>query len=951
MELAGDQAAPSRDQIAGFRIGGETSATITSTTTTTIKTFGHDRMQALGGLLGRHQRSLAQTLPEASQRTDLPGTSSQPSVYHQFDDQQQQQNSAIAERLLGGPAPTTSSTSSSSIHQETTTTTTMTQGEMTDGSMRHLLEKYVNLELVRDLIVRHSIELAISLVILIYLVYYFSRISRRPKLIGNKSSDFVAAIDKSFKQTLQSRFSPLIYFWGTNPQTALFGYLQGQTSNDEMPRSKFHRQYLYVSDAQYLASNIDLSEHYEKCAKRTRRHRHRLCQHQQILEEEEQELTGQLDSSDCTTRHLSENIRFVLGGGGQLETVGADVKVGAAGVMTLGKAERGPLARNHKYHSEGEEEEDLELADRVGNTNESGGSENGTQRGAAKMNRMLTRTTSADCSEASPIGSSSDSGVFASSGSSSSSSSSSNSSSASSSSSGSSLTIDMVSTPRSGQSKSSRSPSTMSSSSSSSSSSDSTTTKAHSGINSNNNNHDDNNNSTVTCSCSSLYENKFEELAMMQDQQRNGPIPSLSHKHQHNHVLAGDVAHKATSPTAAVAVDQQQQNHSQPFKREHFEFGQCALDWYLDSHEHYHNNKSVALISAGMTTGSDKKYVTDTVQTLHRLGYEVCVFIRRGVGGLKLNSTKFFSPSKWHDFETAIVSIKKQRPNCRLVAIGFSFGSIELCRYLSMSGQRSLVDSALLISCPFDPEAGGRNMRKRALNRKIDAYLAKNLGKQLYQALSVDDSTSDSSSDNERTTIESMEEGDSGLQTDSSSGECSTTSSTKSRSSSAGSGKHHRASSVGGRMTTAAKGPAPISNRKQFVHENYNGSLVDLSSLPKIKSLVDFEDNYNRVIQHYPNSDAYGADSRLNDQLAQIRTPTLCLSSEDDFMAPFKLLPIKQIEANDNLCMILTKRGGHMAFIDGLLWPRKPYFAQRIIEEYMKLTPKVNDNNNKNNNN
>lgn len=301
------------------------------------------------------------------------------------------------------------------------------------------------------------------------------------------------------------------------------------------------------------------------------------------------------------------------------------------------------------------------------------------------------------------------------------------------------------------------------------------------------------------------------------------------------------------------------------------EFGQCALDWHEDSHVNYHKNKLIALISAGMTTGSDKKYVTDTVANLIQLGYEVVVFIRRGVGGLKLSSKKFFSPAKWRDFEAAIKSIKQQRPEASLVAVGFSFGSIELCRYLSMSSDQSLIDAALLVSCPFDPEAGGRNMRKRVLNRKIDAYLAKNLGKQLYTAMLGDQEM-----------------------------------------------------------------PAQQQQQQLSIISNLNGSLVNLAKLPKIKSLVDFEDNYNRILQNYPTSEAYADDSRLREHLHKIRTPTLCLSSEDDFMAPIKLLPLTEIKSNPNLCMVLTKRGGHMAFIDGLLWPKKPYFAQRIIGSYMR---------------
>lgn len=534
-----------------------------------------------------------------------------------------------------------------------------------------------------------------------------------------------------------------------------------------MPRSKFKRQFLHVNDAQYLASNVDLSQHYlsskttittTKIASNNNNNRpYKLIQldasslivnDQPEDHQHRPELSGLLD----------QNIRYALN-----NIIGS-------------------LSGND-HQKVDKTIEDLNDEDHQPNSK-------------------------SDCSNSS-AGSSSDSGVFATN----SCSNSSSSASSSSSSSGSSLTIDMTTT---------------------------TTTSSTTATS---------DNQTKSCSCSSLYDHQYLE-----------PI--------------------GISSTT---------NKNSPYTREQLEYGQCALDWFQDSHRHYHRNRLVALISAGMTTGSDKKYVTDTVQTLDRLGYEVCVFIRRGVGGLKLSSNRFFSPSKWRDFEAAVLSVKKQRPGARLVGIGFSFGSIELCRYLSMSGPNSLIGAAILISCPFDPEAGGRNMRKRALNRKIDAYLAKNLGKQLYQALGINEQTSTTTT---TTTIS--------------------------------------ATTASGDMTATS-----TTNIRQQQLSNLNGSIIDLAALPKIKSLVDFEDNYNRVIQNYPNSEAYAADSRLSEHLGNIKTPTLCLSSEDDFMAPIKLLPIEEIEANKNLCMVLTKRGGHMAFIDGLIWPKKPYYAQRIISKYM----------------
>ena len=581
---------------------------------------------------------------------------------------------------------------------------------------------------------------------------------KRPRLIGSDRSKFFAFVKSNLSQTLSRRFQPLIYFWGTNPQTALFGYLQGQSSDHEVPRSKFKRQYLYVNDVQYLASNVDLSQHYATSNNNIKRRPFQL---------EPSKLREQLQQQETSGSQLDENIRLALNNLLSPQT---------GGPKLTGEAKAGNVNLERREHED------------------------------------RPKSYSNDCSSSSSASSSSDSGVFAST---------SSASSRASSASGSSFTIDMATAEK--------------------------------------------------CSCPALYHTSdphHDDLHHLLE-----PLNSAASHLRANH---------EKQPTPPVDSEPRQQQQADPaganITSEQLEFGQCALDWYCDSHKHYHKNKLVALISAGMTTGSDKKYVTDTVSTLERLGYEVCVFIRRGVGGLKLNSTRFFSPSKWRDFEAAIQSVRRQRPGAKLVAIGFSFGSIELCRYLSMSGANSLVSAALLISCPFDPEAGGRNMRKRALNRRIDAYLAKNLGKQLYQALSLNASNQEQEQDSSNSSSSS-------------------------------------------------------SNQYQLI--NYNGSMIDLSCLPKIKSLVDFEDNYNRVIQNYPNSEAYADDSRLSEHLNNIKTPTLCLSSEDDFMAPMKLLPIKQIEANKNLCMLLTKRGGHMAFIDGLFWPKKPYFAQRIIHNYM----------------
>lgn len=532
-----------------------------------------------------------------------------------------------------------------------------------------------------------------------------------------------------------------------------------------MPRSKFKRQFLYVSDVQYLTSNVDLSQHYAKrlqqCHNNKQAASERLVKLQvnnDLIEESSLE-----KEEACEYSLLNRNIQLALGGmlnsghsekGGQLERAHAI------------------HMRMHKHERAHTQHEPQELTKKP------------------ESNQMELATDEDNLSTYSKrVSTSSDSGVYAPTGSWS-----------------------------SGSKRSSASSSSLSISSE---------------------------NRTLATGCAKC-----------------GGLLYGARKHSF------DLMHLKQLLPKQRPVD----------TCEELEFGQCALDWYKESHRNYHSNKLVALISGGMTTGSDKKYVTDTVQTLAHLGYEVCVFIRRGVDGLKLSSKKFFSPAKWRDFEAAIASIHQQRPEARLVAIGFSFGSIELCRYLSMSGKQSQISAALLFSCLFDPEAGGRHMRKQLLTRKIDTYLAKQLGKQLHQAI----------------------------------------------------------------ITESQPLKAPtlknVGNQQAEVNTiiNHNGSTVNLACLPKVKSLQDFESNYNRVLQNYPDTEAYGFDCQLHNHLALIETPTLCVNSEDDFMAPLHLLPLEKIRANKNLCMILTKKGGHMAFVDGLLWPKKPYFAQRIIKKHMQ---------------
>lgn len=79
--------------------------------------------------------------------------------------------------------------------------------------------------------------------------------------------------------------------------------------------------------------------------------------------------------------------------------------------------------------------------------------------------------------------------------------------------------------------------------------------------------------------------------------------------------------------------------------------------------------------------------------------------------------------------------------------------------------------------------------------------------------------------------------------------------------------------------------------------------------------------------------DYYTAASNAG-KLHQVKVPTLCLSSADDVFSPADILPTDEIAASSHVTMVLTKSGGHIGFMDGLL-PRLPFYSERLVAQYL----------------
>ena len=225
---------------------------------------------------------------------------------------------------------------------------------------------------------------------------------------------------------------------------------------------------------------------------------------------------------------------------------------------------------------------------------------------------------------------------------------------------------------------------------------------------------------------------------------------------------------------------------------------------------------------------------------------------------MKLLSPKLYCAANCEDLTLALRSIKEQHPDAQIVATGVSLGGILLCRYLTQSGDKSVVDVAILISVCFDFLAGCESMERYGLNYALNQHLTRSLVNLVEQHKSV------------------------------------------------------------------------LQPLKQI---NYDEVLA-------ANSLREFDQRFTIKMWGYESVEEYYLDSSNKGRMAQIRIPTLCINAADDMFAPLTALPVAEVRESPFVTMIVTQRGGHIGFMEGLL-PVLPFYSERLIKQFLEALKRL----------
>lgn len=90
--------------------------------------------------------------------------------------------------------------------------------------------------------------------------------------------------------------------------------------------------------------------------------------------------------------------------------------------------------------------------------------------------------------------------------------------------------------------------------------------------------------------------------------------------------------------------------------------------------------------------------------------------------------------------------------------------------------------------------------------------------------------------------------------------------------------------------------------------------LIDLSYIPKIKSVWDYDEYYTSQLHGFDGAEDYYAKCGSRQFLHKIDKPTLIINALDDPFFPIENTPFDEANENPNLFLQTTKYGGHVGF-------------------------------------
>ena len=116
-------------------------------------------------------------------------------------------------------------------------------------------------------------------------------------------------------------------------------------------------------------------------------------------------------------------------------------------------------------------------------------------------------------------------------------------------------------------------------------------------------------------------------------------------------------------------------------------------------------------------------------------------------------------------------------------------------------------------------------------------------------------------------------------------------------------------------------------------HLDVFSNTLDPNVVLNTKTLAEYEEAVYSKIYGFKTMDAYWEVNNPNRNLFEITIPILCINSKDDPICIKELIPCDLFSLHPNSCLVLTERGGHLGFLEGVT--AEPW-GDKMAVEYIK---------------